>query len=1090
MAVKWGEAEIEVHVDGHTLPEETRAVAASAGRIGGDSFNKSFAQRLRQGLSNTFNRIKGWFTGLWGRLFRRGGKNLGDGFTDGFKDSMKTFKLEFDKVTTDIAKRSSEVDFSRWGDDLGNLRQVFPEITDGFRQLAIEGNKGLKVWEPMIEDIGELRQVFDETGDSAQDTSRDFRILWRELEAGSGATEDTSRKTHRLRDSMEKLRSSFRGFGDAIKNGWAGLRRFSDGMDGITSAGNRQGSMWKRLSANTRQWTLIIAAVIGAMGDLAGLASAAGSGLFVMVGALAGLVTGGLLTAVMFSNLIADIEKMPPALRSARKAFDLFRDSINKAMDAMSVEAFRGTEKSWKKLAKVVDDLTPGFTAVAKVVNRLIKDLAKNLDTSTVENLNKFLGMSATVLDRVVRMVGRLADALLEAFARPSFQRALEGFLGYLDLLIDRFSDFLTGPGFDEWLAHGEDIFGSFGRLLDTTGRLLNDMVTDETVRQLTNFIDNIDRFLQHGGKGILDFAQELDVFGLLAQMLADFGDALEPLAGPMSDLAEAINDVVRSGIKTLAPIIEDLAEALAPLVQGLADFIKANPQLVANGLMAIWGAMAVMKIGKITGLATAFLALTGNVDALTKVKNLAKTAGLLVGLSLAIGALGAVFTGGESPIQGLLDLESSLTDFVVGFGLIGARFGPIGAAIGASLGLITGYITDFEGATNESGLNLLGMFTGGPWGQWGAIVLDFFAGLVPEEWKTSENPFEQFVAAFAESTTNFGTTVVNFNTEWGKIFDGKDEDAGELETLIDTMLKTIATSFETWKTDVIEDWTATWDALDNPAFWNIIADQIGTWIAGIIDDFRINLSTALTLWNTFWTSANKPNYWNIIGTAVSIWLGNIKMGFATNLTSAMLTWQAFWGNLPAIVNGVKSQVLTTVSGWFTQMRFLFLNFPAIVKGAWNSFWGGLLGPVISAVTSIISWVQRLVGPIADALGRLGAFIGQANNAASAGSRARAGGAEFAAGGILTGPRRILAGEAGPEAIVPLRRPLGQVSPDVRALSAIAQGISMPGSSGGGNGGAARTLNIQPGAIVIQGDRDPNRTALGIVNRLAERAAS
>jgi hypothetical protein len=34
-----------------------------------------------------------------------------------------------------------------------------------------------------------------------------------------------------------------------------------------------------------------------------------------------------------------------------------------------------------------------------------------------------------------------------------------------------------------------------------------------------------------------------------------------------------------------------------------------------------------------------------------------------------------------------------------------------------------------------------------------------------------------------------------------------------------------------------------------------------------------------------------------------------------------------------------------------------------------------------------------------------------------------------------------------------------------------------------------RTLNVAPGAIVIQGDRDPNRTAVGVVNRLAERIA-
>lgn len=50
---------------------------------------------------------------------------------------------------------------------------------------------------------------------------------------------------------------------------------------------------------------------------------------------------------------------------------------------------------------------------------------------------------------------------------------------------------------------------------------------------------------------------------------------------------------------------------------------------------------------------------------------------------------------------------------------------------------------------------------------------------------------------------------------------------------------------------------------------------------------------------------------------------------------------------------------------------------------------------------------------------------------------------KFATGGIVSAPTffgNVLAGEAGPEAIVPLRRRLSQVDPSVRELSAIAQG--------------------------------------------------
>jgi hypothetical protein len=864
------------------------------------------------------------------------------------------------------------------------------------------------------------------------------------------------------------------------------LERLIPAFHGATKAGEEHRSMWSRLSHNTRQWTLIVAAVIGALTPLAGLSSAAGSGIFVLAGAFSALLTATVFSFVAFKRFMGDIEKVPKVLKPARKAFDDFLKTFNNVMDAMTIEAFQGTEEAWKHFGNVVKALEPGFKAIGKVVNNLIKDLAVNLDTGLVEDLNGFLEGSAEVLDRVVRMVGRLGRALLDAFNRPSFKRALDNFLGWLDLLIDRFSAFLTGPGFDEWLAHGESVFGALGRLLDTTGRLLNDLVTDETIKNLVDFIDNIDRFLRGGGKGILDFATELDIFGVIAEALADFGDALEPLARPMADFAEAIHDVLMAGIDTLAPIIEDIAEALAPFVQALADFMKAHPKEVADAILLIAGAFGLLKAAKAGAVAVDMLlfsdALLAGGGSIRKfdVGKLKRIAGGIAGIGLI--AAGQLI---PDSFWEQFNLESNLPSNVLtgaGFGLM---FGGWGAAIGAGIGLVVSLFTDFEATMNDVGLNLLGTLSGGPLGSFGTNLLQWFAGLVPEEWATSDNPMEQFAAAFADSVENFGTTVVTFNEEWGKIFDDKNEDPGELELLLQTMLTGISTAFDTWSTDVTDTWTTTWDALDNPAFWDIIADQIGTWIAGIIDDFRVNLETAATEWGTFWVTINNPNFWLVIGASVGAWLDQIKSDFATKLVGAKLSWDTFWTLLPSIVNGAKGQVLTTAGSLFSQMQFLFLNFPAIVKGAWNNFWGGLLGPVVSAVTSIISWVNRLIAPIKDALGRLGQFLSGSAKASAAGG----GNPKFGAAGMMlnNGPRLIVAGEAGPEALVPLRRPLSLVDPQVRLLSAIAQGKADAPS--GNNTGNGRSVNIAEGAIVIQGVTNPDAAAVGVVNRIAERFA-
>lgn len=99
-----------------------------------------------------------------------------------------------------------------------------------------------------------------------------------------------------------------------------------------------------------------------------------------------------------------------------------------------------------------------------------------------------------------------------------------------------------------------------------------------------------------------------------------------------------------------------------------------------------------------------------------------------------------------------------------------------------------------------------------------------------------------------------------------------------------------------------------------------------------------------------------------------------------------------------------------------------------------------------------------------------------------------------AAGGIASSPTLSVWGEAGPEALVPLRRPLSQVDPAVRALSAIAQGKmsygefgSSTGSSAGVSAAASRVVNIESGAIVVQGSLAPEATATMTVNRIAER---
>lgn len=85
-----------------------------------------------------------------------------------------------------------------------------------------------------------------------------------------------------------------------------------------------------------------------------------------------------------------------------------------------------------------------------------------------------------------------------------------------------------------------------------------------------------------------------------------------------------------------------------------------------------------------------------------------------------------------------------------------------------------------------------------------------------------------------------------------------------------------------------------------------------------------------------------------------------------------------------------------------------------------------------------------------------------------------------ASGGVFSGAQTRIIGEAGPEAVVPLNRPLNMVDPSVRSLSAFAQGLTTPVTRGGA-GRANQTNNF----YVNTPTRDPGAVASEVMNRLA-----
>ena len=97
---------------------------------------------------------------------------------------------------------------------------------------------------------------------------------------------------------------------------------------------------------------------------------------------------------------------------------------------------------------------------------------------------------------------------------------------------------------------------------------------------------------------------------------------------------------------------------------------------------------------------------------------------------------------------------------------------------------------------------------------------------------------------------------------------------------------------------------------------------------------------------------------------------------------------------------------------------------------------------------------------------------------------------QFATGGVVTGPTRALIGEAGPEMVVPLARPLSQVDPAVRDVAAYAQGkmtnknMASGGIAGQGVGGGGVT--VEQLTVVSPWANNPRLVADDILDALVE----
>lgn len=287
----------------------------------------------------------------------------------------------------------------------------------------------------------------------------------------------------------------------------------------------------------------------------------------------------------------------------------------------------------------------------------------------------------------------------------------------------------------------------------------------------------------------------------------------------------------------------------------------------------------------------------------------------------------------------------------------------------------------------------------------------------------------------------------------------------------------------------------------------------VNDWFAKIFQGFKDFVTNNVQALNDFANGAKEAvqkfvtdgvNGFNDFANKVKTTVRQFATEVGQNISNMVTTVLTFFSNL--ILQGVqkfndlRDRVVNTVMDLFFRVR---AHFEALLQVAGNIFSNlveKVLGPIRPIAGQVVSFFQGIPNGISSIVDRIvGFFTGLPGRVMNAiGNLAgKVGGALSAAvniklpftavGGTFDKAQARIIGEAGPEAVVPLNRPLSRVDPSVRALSAFAQGIPIKGKqdSNMGTVDSRRQVTVAEGAIRVYSP-DAKYSGVQVLDQLVE----
>lgn len=1139
-----GRVHFNASMDGKGMPKDAERIGQKAGEAASTGYDKTWSKGLQQTLTKSgrdaYNRWKtsgGESGGIYGREFNR----RMSGF---LKDAERAFAgLRMDANFLDS--------WSRDFDDAGTAARA---LQDRVMALNESGKITGAQFKAAKRDIDEWAMAQWEAADATnaridaeEQASRDYMQLLDEMERQQEANQTAKRTRHR--ESMDLLGDSIRQQANvhAIEKAEAAFRkqmadeearsiqqriaardnlirvirehntvvkdndlskrivdfdRLADSIRKTTRGIDGLNFKWSDMGHNARQWTLIIAAIAAGASEIATLGSAAGAGLIALGGAATGAIVGVGGLAAVIVTLTKDIETLPVGMQSVAREFKDFLGVFGELRMAIAEPAFAQMSGSFRQLEGTMRALTPQMaelgTATGKLIDRFARGMAPG--TKAFAEIQKTIENSIPTMDSLMSSTGQLGVALLRSFNRA--QPLVQDFVGWIGTLVDRFDDFTQSRSFDQWITNAQTTFGAFGRLLDATGRALNDLVTPGAVVRTAAFLDNLTGFMP-SLTTMLDILGRLDLFGILALGLNEFGDAMAPLAGPITALAEQLNRIALIAVPALAESFGALASITAPVIQLFADFLNALPDDVfagfAHSVVILTTAFAVFRGA--AGISGAVSALTGFREMLVKTSVISQTTGAKIGSALGKAGMGGMIVAGVAiGSAALLDLQKKLQNVegnarnAVATGeSIGSAYDKLGrSAFGAIEPL-----TNASGALDQLGTVGTGMdkFFGtfaasftetGRQASALAVTLGELDGPIAQLAQTNLPAASDQFAAYVEQLGATDAQVlgmINSMSEFKAVLEQASLAAGQ--TASDQDLLTLAlqgtSSAQQWAASMASNHSLQLEAMTG------VATNGGTVIDGLADKIRNFGSVTLT------TRDAERQFESAVDAVTD--------SLAANGTSLDITDEKGRAN-QATLDAIAKSALDFAGATYEETKNVDLATAAVGKGRdalikqLEQF--GITGQAAEDYADELGLIPGNIPTIVSledqaARAKIDGFITRYDGTTirmnvittQKGSVGPGGAVAYASGGIVTRPTYSLSGEAGPEAIVPLNRNLSQVDPAVRWLSALAQG-----KEGYGAPNSGKQVTFMPGSIVVQGAEDVRRTAIEVANEVAERVGS